>query len=122
MEKIIVLIPAFNAEKTIDDIIIRIPSIVDKIIVVDDGSTDDTIRILSKYDHVKVIIHEINRGYGEAQKTLMDAAIKEDAEYFVFVHADGGNRPEEIENILGYADKPEIIHRNNLSYSLPNFF
>ena len=70
--KVYVGIPAYNAEKTISDVIERTRKInlVYKIIVIDDGSKDDTKGIVKKYKDVILIVHDANRGYGGTQKHL----------------------------------------------------
>jgi glycosyltransferase involved in cell wall biosynthesis len=100
-KKLFVLIPAFNAEKTIEAIIRRIPAELDaQVIVVDDGSSDDTAGAAARVEGVTVIRHEQNRGYGGAQATLYREAIDRGAEVAVMVHADGGHHPEELPEVL----------------------
>ncbi len=99
-KKIVVLIPAYNSEKTIGQIIERIPKLVNKIIIVDDGSSDKTAEVAGKYKKVKVAVHKKNKGYGGAQKTLMNNALEENADICVFVHSDGGHAPEEIPQVI----------------------
>jgi glycosyltransferase involved in cell wall biosynthesis len=97
--KTIIVIPAYNAEKTIESVFRRIPkNSYDEIIVVNDGSKDKTSKIVKKYN-VKLIEHKKNRGYGGAQKTGFKEAIKDGADIVALVHADGQYAPEELPNI-----------------------
>ena len=68
---VVALVPAYNAEKNLDQVLSRMPNIVKKVIVLDDGSTDNTAGIARKWNNVELIKHEKNQGYGAAQKTLM---------------------------------------------------
>ena len=98
--QILVGIPAFNVEKTIADIVQRAKAQpVDEVVVVNDGSSDSTGEILSRIEGITVINHKKNRGYGEAQKTILDyfkgdRFSKEDI--VIFLHGDGEMLPEEI--------------------------
>ncbi len=68
--KTVVLIPAYNASKTITRVIERIPQgLADEIIVVNDGSRDNTQEVLERIPSTRVITHPQNRGYGAAQIT-----------------------------------------------------
>jgi len=99
--KTIALIPAYNAGKTIEEVINRIPrEYIDQLIVVDDGSQDCTYSIIKQFKWVTVIQHETNLGYGSAQITLHRAALDAGADYIVILHADLGHSPEEIPQIL----------------------
>jgi len=62
--------------------------IVDDLIVVDDASTDETVRIASGLSHVVLRVHEKNRGYGGNQKTCYRAALEVGADVVVMVHPD----------------------------------
>ncbi|MDO8499694.1 MAG: glycosyltransferase family 2 protein [bacterium] len=87
-KKIVVFIPAYNTEKTIQKTLDAIPNgVVDQIIVVNDGSKDKTEEIARK-NNVTLINHPQNRGYGAAQKTGYTAALAAGADVVVMVHSD----------------------------------
>ena len=101
--KIIVVMPAYNAGKTLCEVFERIPNyaykMVSEIIIVNDGSQDHTERLVSsflmkKYPKIKLINHEMNKGYGAAQKTGYKEALKDGAEAVVLLHSDGQYAPE----------------------------
>jgi glycosyltransferase involved in cell wall biosynthesis len=86
--KIAVVLPAYNAEKTIQRTVGEIPlEIVDDIILTDDASSDDTSGIARKLG-LHVIRHDENRGYGANQKTCYEAALSRGADIVVMLHPD----------------------------------
>ena len=102
MENVFVLIPAYNAAKTLPGVIDRIPTdFRENVIVVDDGSSDTTGDVAASLESVRVLRHHVNQGYGGAQKTLYDAALSEGAEVMVMLHSDGGHAPEELPTVVG---------------------
>ena len=105
-KKIYVVIPAYNAAKTIANIFDRIPkSFFPKatFLIVNDGSTDNTAEVAKKiqksYPNVEIIIHEVNKGYGQTQKTGYNEALRQGADMTVLLHSDGQYAPELIEKI-----------------------
>jgi glycosyltransferase involved in cell wall biosynthesis len=105
--KTVVIIPAYNSEKTIKKVIKRIPvkslNEMSKVLVVNDGSLDKTesiVKELPKKFKIKVINHKKNRGYGAAQKTGFKEALKENADAVVILHSDGQYPPEMIEEFI----------------------
>lgn len=85
---IIVVMPAFNAEKTLKKTVSDIPiGLVSKIIVVDDGSTDNTVSLANKMG-LTVFTHPRNLGYGGNQKTCYWEALKENPDVVVMLHPD----------------------------------
>jgi glycosyltransferase involved in cell wall biosynthesis len=87
-KKIIVVLPAYNAEKTLEQTYSEIPrDIVDDVILVDDSSKDNTIAIAKKIG-IKHYIHPKNRGYGGNQKTCYAEALKRGADIVVMLHPD----------------------------------
>lgn len=86
--KIIVIMPAYNAAKTLRKTYLDIPKgVVDHIIVVDDGSSDNTVKIAKKLG-LKTFEHPQNRGYGANQKTCYTLALSEGADIVVMIHPD----------------------------------
>jgi glycosyltransferase involved in cell wall biosynthesis len=87
-KRVVVVMPAYNAAKTLERTYRDIPhSIVDKIILVDDVSRDDTVAIARQLG-LDVIIHRQNLGYGGNQKTCYDAALEAGADAVVMLHPD----------------------------------
>ena len=86
-KKVIVVMPAYNAEQTLERTVAEVPSLVDEIILVDDHSRDAT-AVLARKLGLHTIRHEQNRGYGGNQKTCYREALKRGADVVVMVHPD----------------------------------
>ena len=87
-KKIIIVMPAYNAAKTLRRTYRDIPkNLVNEIILVDDKSTDDTIKIAKKLG-ITVVKHNQNRGYGGNQKTCYREALKKNADIIIMIHPD----------------------------------
>lgn len=103
--KIVVVIPAFNAQKTLESVCKKIPkTIVDDIIVVNDGSTDNTQALIKKLG-VKSRFHPKNRGYGASQKTGYRYALQLCADIIIMLHADGQHDPVFVKDFI-----PPLLH------------
>jgi glycosyltransferase involved in cell wall biosynthesis len=100
--KICVLIPAYNAAKTLGEVLQRIdlPSSNDEIIVVDDGSHDGTAQVAQMDPRVFLHQHSMNQGYGAVSATLYNLAIQSGADITVNVHSDGAHFPEDIPAVI----------------------
>lgn len=100
-KKAVALIPAFNAAKTIKKVIKKIDrNIVDEIIVVNDGSNDNTQAVLTTIEDINILSHSQNRGYGATTITLYQEALKGKGNFFITLHADGAHNPGEIGEML----------------------
>jgi len=105
--KVVVVMPALNAARTLESTVSAIPE-VDEVIIVDDRSTDETVQ-LARSLPVHLIWHPHNVGYGGNQKTCYLEALQRDADVVVMLHPDGQYEPalipELVEPILrGEAD------------------
>jgi glycosyltransferase involved in cell wall biosynthesis len=88
-KKVVVVLPAYNASKTLEKTYNEIDlSIVDEIILVDDCSKDETIKVAEKLGIHHIIQHEKNKGYGGNQKTCYNKALELDADIVIMVHPD----------------------------------
>ena len=88
-KKIIVIMPSYNAAKTLESTYREIPhEIVDDVILVDDKSSDNTTEIASAIGIKHIISHDSNLGYGGNQKTCYNNALKLGADIVIMVHPD----------------------------------
>jgi glycosyltransferase involved in cell wall biosynthesis len=89
-QKIVVVMPAYNAARTLrqtyDEVMAH--GIVDRVILVDDASRDDTAAMARALPHVQVEVHPQNRGYGGNQKTCYRLALAAGADIVIMIHPD----------------------------------
>ena len=99
-KKIAVVMPAYNAEKTLEQTVAEIPSdIVDEVILTDDFSTDDTIGVARRLGIRNIIIHEANKGYGANQKSCYKKALELGCDIIVMLHPDYQYTPKLIRSM-----------------------
>jgi glycosyltransferase involved in cell wall biosynthesis len=105
-KKITVVLPAYNAEKTLEITYNEIPfDIVDEVILVDDKSKDKTVDKGSQLGIKHIVIHEQNKGYGGNQKSCYNKALELDSDIVVMLHPD-------------YQYTPKLIH--SMCYLIAN--
>jgi len=96
-KKIVVVMPAYNAEDTLKETYAEIPfDIVDEVIVVDDASSDKTYEIAHDLGIKHIIKHETNKGYGGNQKSCYNKALDLGADIVIMVHPDYQYTPKLI--------------------------
>lgn len=99
-KKLVAILPAYNAEKTLKKTYDEIPfDIVDEVVLVDDRSSDNTAALAREIGIKHVITHEVNRGYGGNQKTCYDKALELNADIVVMLHPDYQYTPKLIESM-----------------------
>jgi len=99
-KKVIVVMPAYNAERTLERTLADIPrDWVDEIILVDDRSRDGTVGLARRLG-LRVFVHDRNRGYGGNQKTCYAEALKLGGDIMVMVHPDHQYDPRVIPQLL----------------------
>ncbi len=97
---ITVVLPAYNAEKTLEQTYKEIPfDIVDHVILVDDRSRDNTVQLAKELGIKHVILHEENKGYGGNQKTCYDKSLELNSDIVVMLHPDYQYSPKLIHSI-----------------------
>jgi len=107
-KKVVVVLPAYNAEKTLEITYREIPlDIVDEVLLVDDASTDHTVTVAKKLN-IPVIVHEKNLGYGGNQKSCYRAALKRGADIIVMLHPDYQYTPKLIPAITFLIESGEF--------------
>jgi glycosyltransferase involved in cell wall biosynthesis len=97
-KKVVVVMPAYNAEKTLlktyEEVMAQ--GVVDKVILVDDASFDNTAKVAAGLPRTKVFVHDRNLGYGGNQKTCYRLALEEGADIVIMVHPDYQYTPKLI--------------------------
>lgn len=94
--------PAFNAEKTLEQTYAEIPAgIVDEVILVDDASTDETLAVARKLGIEHILVHDRNKGYGANQKTCYAKALSLGADIVIMLHPDYQYSPKLIPAMAG---------------------
>jgi len=105
-KKITVVLPAYNAESTLEMTYNEIPfEIVDEVILVDDSSRDKTVEVAKRIGIKYIIKHEKNKGYGGNQKSCYNKALEIDSDIVVMLHPD-------------YQYTPKLIH--SMCYLIAN--
>lgn len=98
--KVIIVMPAYNAAETLVDTYKQIPADqVSRVILVDDGSIDETVAVAKELD-LELIVHPHNAGYGANQKTCYMEALRQGAEIVVMLHPDGQYDPDIIPQMI----------------------
>ncbi|MCS6894901.1 MAG: glycosyltransferase family 2 protein [Bacteroidia bacterium] len=88
-KKVVVVLPAYNAEATLARTLGEIDqSIIDEIVLVDDASSDRTVELAHKLGIRHIVVHERNKGYGGNQKTCYDYALRIGADIVIMLHPD----------------------------------
>jgi glycosyltransferase involved in cell wall biosynthesis len=86
-KRIAVVLPAYNAEKTLEATVRELPEVVDVCILVDDHSSDKTVEVAQRLG-LHVYVHDQNYGYGRNQQTCYREALSENADVIIMVHPD----------------------------------
>ncbi len=120
--RVIAIIPAYNEEETIGDVIRETKKYVDDVIVINDGSTDRTEDVAKKAG-AKVVSHVLNRGVGAAVRSGIKVALLEDADYTIQIDGDGQHNAEYIPDFIKMAEKGYdiVIGSRFLNNSNKNF-
>ncbi len=99
-KKVVVVLPAYNAAKTLERTYKEIPSdIVDEVVLVDDNSTDNTVELGQSLGIKHIIPHEKNKGYGGNQKSCYKKALELGGDIVIMLHPDYQYTPKLIESM-----------------------
>ncbi|HWS99276.1 MAG TPA: glycosyltransferase family 2 protein [Pyrinomonadaceae bacterium] len=105
--KVVVIMPAYNAAKTLKMTYTELPhDVVDVVLLVDDASSDETVEIARQLN-LELFIHNRNYGYGGNQKTCYAEALREGAEIVVMVHPDYQYDPTCLPSIIEPIERGE---------------
>jgi len=104
-QKIAAVIPAYCEEKHVGEVVLRTRAQLDHVLVVDDGSTDQT-ALHAREAGAEVIVHPKNRGKGETIKTGLRYWFDRGFDFVIILDADGQHRPEEIDRFVAATAPP----------------
>mgnify|MGYP000399783650 CR=1 FL=1 len=107
--RFLTVLPVFNEARHIDTVLTAVAKYAQDVLVVDDGSTDETGRLLNGRDDVVVVRHEKNRGYGSALRTAFSYAIDQRYELIVTIDCDGQHEPQRIPQFVSAAQDFDIV-------------
>lgn len=116
MKNVWVIIPAYNEAKDIGEVIKKTRRYSKNIVIVDDGSTDNTYDIATK-NNVKVVKHIVNLGKGAALKTGCEYAMKNNAGIMIAMDADGQHDPKDIPRFAKELKKNDIVFGYRIRYN-----
>jgi len=119
--KIFIVISAYQEEERIGNVIRDVIKAKFPIIVVDDGSKDNTFKIVSKYK-ITVLRHKVNLGKGAAMKTGAEAAFQMGADAVVFMDSDGQHKAKDLSHFTEALEKDKfdiVFGSRNLSHGVP---
>jgi dolichol-phosphate mannosyltransferase len=102
-------LPVYNEVGFVNEVLDEVSRYADRILVVDDGSTDGTSELLAKRRDIQVIRHETNRGYGAALKTAFRYTVDEGFAGLVTLDCDGQHQPKRIPRFVRAADSADIV-------------
>ncbi|MBP5541899.1 MAG: glycosyltransferase family 2 protein [Bacteroidales bacterium] len=111
------VIPTYNNARTVADIVERTLAVCPQVIVVNDGSTDDTLAVLEPLkENIQLITYPRNRGKGHALRLGLEAARKAGYDYAVTLDSDGQHRPEDIPALVAAAvdDDTLVVGSRNI--------
>lgn len=102
-------LPVYNEVDYVDSILDKVVQYADRVLVVDDGSTDGTSNVLAKRGDVHVITHPVNRGYGAALMTAFQHSINRGYAGLVTLDCDGQHQPKRIPQFVAAAADADIV-------------
>ncbi len=109
MSKWLAALPVYNEEQYVDGVLSEVSKYAENILVVNDGSSDQTLERLTAWRDVHVVNHEVNRGYGAALKSAFRYAIEHDFEYLVTLDCDGQHQPMRIPRFVEACKQADMV-------------
>jgi glycosyltransferase involved in cell wall biosynthesis len=103
-------IPCFNEAKTIGSVVLKAKQYVDEVVVIDDGSTDDTVKV-AQIAGATILRHGGNKGYGAAIQSCFQYARDHDVDVMTILDGDGQHDPDQIQSVM----KPVITDNVDIS-------
>lgn len=98
-QRLLTALPVFNEQDHLNRVLDQVVQHADDVLVVDDGSSDDTPRLLAARNDIQVVTHQPNRGYGAAMRTAFCYAKKHGYDVLVTIDCDGQHEPQRIREL-----------------------
>ncbi len=98
--KSLTALPVFNEVQSVSSVLDEVARYCDRILVVDDGSTDGTSDLLAERNDIILVTHPVNKGYGAALITAFEYAIENDEDILVTIDCDGQHEPQRIQQFI----------------------
>jgi len=117
--RFLTVLPVFDEARTLDAVLDEVVSHSPEVLVVDDGSTDGTSRLLERRRDVQVLTHEKNRGYGAALQSAFQYAIVRRYDVVVTIDCDGQHEPQRIPEFVAAADQADIVSGSRYLQQFP---
>lgn len=105
----IVAIPVFNEANHVHAVLEEVRKYANRILVIDDGSTDDTSKKLDQESNIERITHEKNKGYGAALISAFEYSLSHNADILITMDCDGQHEPSRIPVLLEAIDHADIV-------------
>jgi dolichol-phosphate mannosyltransferase len=102
-------LPVYNEASHVNPVLDEVVRYAADVLVVDDGSTDGTSKLLADRNDIHCIRHETNRGYGAALKTAFDYAIRHRYDLLVTIDCDGQHEPQRIAQLVAACRDADIV-------------
>jgi dolichol-phosphate mannosyltransferase len=109
LPRFLTALPVYNECRHVTSVLDEVVKYAADVLVVDDGSTDGTHRLLSERDDVDVIVHPENRGYGAALQTAFEYAIVRRYDVIVTIDCDGQHEPQRITQLVDRCQYADIV-------------
>ena len=119
-DKVVVVLPAYNCEKTLKQTLESIPKgFVDDVVLVDDNSCDSTIEVAKMLEIKHIVEHQSNKGYGANQKSCYNYALSIGADIIIMLHPDYQYPPELIPDIMEkFSNGADVVFVSRMSNGL----
>jgi dolichol-phosphate mannosyltransferase len=107
--RVLTALPVYNEASHVCLVLDEVARYANDILVVDDGSTDGTSQLLAARNDIRVIHHEINRGYGAALKSAFEYAVRHGYDLLVTIDCDGQHEPQRIGQLVAACRDADIV-------------
>lgn len=109
MRKCLVALPVYNEAQYLDGILNEVCKFASEVLVVNDGSTDQTADLLTNWSQVQVVHHPVNQGYGAALKSAFRYCIQQRYDCLVTLDCDGQHQPQRIPHFIQASQHADIV-------------